>query len=145
MMVTGKNSSLMSDINVTPFVDVMLVLLIIFMVTAPMMVQGVDVALPEVRHSDSLSSEEDQLIISIDKDGKIRINEAEVAIDLLQEKLTKIFENRLSRDVFLKADKAVPYGKVVEAMSEIKGAGIEKLGMVTQPVDQDEKSKKKGS
>jgi biopolymer transport protein TolR len=145
MMVNGKNSSLMSDINVTPFVDVMLVLLIIFMVTAPMMVQGVDVALPEVRHSDSLPSEEDQLIISIDKDGRIRINEAEVGIDMLQEKLTKIFENRLSRDIFLKADKGVPYGKVVEAMSEIKGAGVEKLGMVTQPVEQEEKPKKKGS
>jgi biopolymer transport protein TolR len=145
MMVNGKNSTLMSDINVTPFVDVMLVLLIIFMVTAPMMVQGVDVALPEVRHSDSLPSEEDQLIISIDKDGKIRVNEAEVGIDLLQEKLTKIFENRLSRDIFLKADKGVPYGKVVEAMSEIKGAGVEKLGMVTQPVEQEEKPIKKGS
>jgi biopolymer transport protein TolR len=145
MMANGKNSSLMSDINVTPFVDVMLVLLIIFMVTAPMMVQGVDVALPEVRHSDSLPSEEDQLIISIDKDGKIRINEAEVSIDLLQEKLIKIFENRQSRDIFLKADKGVAYGKVVEAMSEIKGAGVEKLGMVTQPVEQEEKLKKKGS
>jgi biopolymer transport protein TolR len=145
MMVNGKNSSLMSDINVTPFVDVMLVLLIIFMVTAPMMVQGVDVALPEVRHSDSLPSEEDQLIISIDKEGKIRINEAEVGIDLLQEKLTKIFETRMSKDVFLKADKGVPYGKVVEAMSEIKGAGVEKLGMVTQPAEQEKNPKKKGS
>jgi biopolymer transport protein TolR len=145
MMANGKNNALMSDINVTPFVDVMLVLLIIFMVTAPMMVQGVDVALPEVRHSDSLSSEEDQLIISIDKDGKIRINDAEVSIDLLQEKLTKIFEHRVSKDVFLKADKGVPYGKVVEAMSEIKGAGVEKLGMVTQPMEQEEKTKKKGS
>ncbi len=109
MMVNGKNTSLMSDINVTPFVDVMLVLLIIFMVTAPMMVQGVDVALPEVQHSDNLPSEEDQLIISIDKDGKVRINEAEVGMELLGEKLTKIFETRRSKDVFLKADKGVPY------------------------------------
>ncbi len=145
MMVNGKNTSLMSDINVTPFVDVMLVLLIIFMVTAPMMVQGVDVALPEVQHSDNLPSEEDQLIISIDKDGKVRINEAEVGMELLGEKLTKIFETRRSKDVFLKADKGVPYGKVMEAMSEIKGAGVEKLGMVTQPVQDDEKLKKKNA
>ena len=142
MMVNGKNSSLMSDINVTPFVDVMLVLLIIFMVTAPMMVQGVNVALPETSHSDNLPSEEDQLIITIDKNAKIRINDAEVEIDILQEKLKKIFENRLSKDVFLKADKGVPYGKVIEVMSEVKGAGVEKLGMVTQPLDQEKSGKK---
>ncbi len=139
-MMSRKNDSLMSDINVTPFVDVMLVLLIIFMVTAPMMVQGVDVALPETNRSSQLSTEEDQLVVTIDKDNRIRINDYEVGLELLQEKLEKIFENRHSRAVFLKADKRIAYGRVVAVMSAIKGAGAEKLGMVTRPADESEKS-----
>lgn len=135
MLMGGKNDSLMSDINVTPFVDVMLVLLIIFMVTAPMMVQGVNVALPETKQADTLSPDEGQLVITIDRNNIIRINDYEVGIESLQEKLEKILENRSSRDVFLKADKSIPYGHVVEVMAAIKGAGVEKLGMVTQPVE----------
>jgi len=133
MNSNGKYDSLMSDINVTPFVDVMLVLLIIFMVTAPMMVQGVDVSLPETKHNVQLSSDDDQLVISIANDKTIRINDYEVGIDFLKEKLEKIFENRSSKEVFLKADKGIPYGQVVAVMSEVKGAGVEKLGMVTLP------------
>ncbi len=134
MITNGKHPALMSDINVTPFVDVMLVLLIIFMVTAPMMIQGMDIALPETSHTDNLDAEEEQLIISIDKESKIRINDYVVGLDHLKDKLIKIFENRTSRDVFLKADKSIPYGEVVAVMAEIKEAGVEKLGMVTQPV-----------
>lgn len=130
------SNSLMSDINVTPFVDVMLVLLIIFMVTAPMMVQGVNVSLPETENSDNIAEDqEDQLIITIDKNNKIMVNDYEVGIDFLQEKLVKIFENRSNKNVFLKADKDMPYGTVVRVMSEIKGAGVEKLGMVTLPLE----------
>ena len=89
-MTLGSNSDrLMSDINVTPFVDVMLVLLIIFMVTAPMMIQGVDVALPEVT-AQPLASKTEPLIISIDKDNQIYINDVNVKMDFLQEKLPKI-------------------------------------------------------
>jgi biopolymer transport protein TolR len=140
MKLSQNKDSLMSDINVTPFVDVMLVLLIIFMVTAPMMVQGVDVALPETSRSSQLSTEEDQLVVSITEDNTVRINDYEVGMDFLEEKLTKIFENRSSRAVFLKADKHIPYGRVVSVMSAIKGAGAEKLGMVTQPADESKKS-----
>jgi biopolymer transport protein TolR len=140
MTLSRKRDPLMSDINVTPFVDVMLVLLIIFMVTAPMMVQGVDVALPETSRASQLSTEEDQLVITIDENKTIRINDYEVGLDFLQEKLEKIFENRSSRAVFLKADKRIPYGDVVAVMAAVKGAGAEKLGMVTQPVDEPEKS-----
>ena len=137
-MGPNRNSDgLMSDINVTPFVDVMLVLLIIFMVTAPMMVQGVNVSLPETKNTDSIATdEEDQLIITIDKNNKIMVNDFEVGIDFLQEKLIKIFENRSNKNVFLKADKDMPYGTVVRVMSEIKGAGVEKLGMVTLPLEE---------
>lgn len=133
MALTHNNGSLMSDINVTPFVDVMLVLLIIFMVTAPMMVQGVGVTLPETRKSQQLSSEQTPLVVTVDEKGTILINDYKVGADSLGEKLNKIFENRSSREVFLKADTNVAYGRVVKVMSEIRGAGVEKLGVVTEP------------
>jgi biopolymer transport protein TolR len=126
---------LMSDINVTPFVDVMLVLLIIFMVTAPMMVQGVDVALPETT-SKPLASEQDPLVITINAGQEIYITEFPVKLDFLAEKLRKVVEARKDRTVYLRADKSIPYGFVVQVMAEIKTAGIEKLGMVTEPSSQ---------
>ena len=133
MMTGGDKNGLMSDINVTPFVDVMLVLLIIFMVTAPMMSQGVSVSLPEAT-SKPLPSETDQLIITINKDNQIFINDYQVTVDFLQEKLSKIIESRQNQDVYLRADKNISYGMVVRVMSEIKEAGVEKLGMVTEPL-----------
>jgi biopolymer transport protein TolR len=134
----NNHDALMSDINVTPFVDVMLVLLIIFMVTAPMMVQGVNVSLPETESTDNIATDEDPLIVTIDNNNKILINDYEVGIDFLKEKLGKIFENRSNKNIFLKADKNIPYGTVVRVMSEIKGAGVEKLGMVTVPLENSE-------
>ncbi|MFO7560524.1 MAG: protein TolR [Desulfobacterales bacterium] len=134
-MTSGSgNNGLLSEINITPFVDVMLVLLIIFMVTAPMMVQGVNVLLPE-SSSGPISSEENHLVVSIDKDGNIYINDLNVTSDFLGEKLHKILENRSGKEVFLRADKRVSYGVVVHVMSEIKGAGVEKLGMLTEPIE----------
>ncbi len=134
-MKTGNSSdTLLSEINVTPFVDVMLVLLIIFMVTAPMMVQGVGVSLPEA-DSGPLPTEEDQLVITIDKSEQIYINDLKVSFDFLREKLIKIFENRPSREVYLRADRSISYGAVIQVMSEVKGAGVEKLGMLTEPVE----------
>lgn len=133
MSYVDNQNSLMSDINVTPFVDVMLVLLIIFMVTAPMMIQGVNVSLPEADF-EPIHSEQQRLIVSIDRNSQIYINDLKVDPDFLQDKLGKIFENSSEREVFLKADKEIPYGIVVRVMSEIKGAGVEKLGMLTEPV-----------
>ena len=129
----GNHSSLMSDINVTPFVDVMLVLLIIFMVTAPMMIEGVNVSLPEAT-SKPLVSEKKPLIVNIDSDNRIFINDFKVSVDGLGEKLNKILDGSKDREVYLKADKNISYGLVVRVMSEIKGAGVEKLGMVTIPI-----------
>ena len=137
-MMTGGREQLMSDINVTPFVDVMLVLLIIFMVTAPMMMQGVDVSLPEAT-SKPLPAESDQLVITINKDNRIFISDYQVSLTFLQEKLSKIMENRKNRDVYLKADKSISYGMVVRVMSEVKAAGIENLGMVTEPISPEKK------
>jgi biopolymer transport protein TolR len=129
----GSNSHFMSDINVTPLVDVMLVLLIIFMVTAPMMMQGVSVSLPQTT-SKPLQSEKEHLIITVDRSQQIYINDYKVALEALQAKLKKIFEGRPDQKVYLRADKTVPYGVVVRVMSEIKNAGVGKLGMVTEPL-----------
>ena len=136
MTIGGNNDRLMSDINVTPGVDVMLVLLIIFMVTAPMMIQGVDVSLPEAT-SAPLSSEKEQLIITVDKNNQVYINDFRVDAENLKEKIQQIFKNRADQEIYLRADKTVPYGMVVYVMSELKGAGIEKLGMITEPSDED--------
>ncbi len=136
-MTSGdQNSQLMSNINVTPFVDVMLVLLIIFMVTAPMMTQGIDISLPEAETT-SLPLDEDSLIISINNKKQIYINDFLVGFDYLHEKLIKILKGRNTKDVYLKADKNIAYGMVVSVMAEIKRAGIDKLGMVTFPIDSD--------
>jgi biopolymer transport protein TolR len=139
MNAGGSDSGLMSEINVTPFVDVMLVLLIIFMVTAPMMVQGVDVTLPEAS-SAPLQSDQEHLVISVDKNQQVFINELQVEIDFLQQKLLKILEGREDRQVFLKADRDIAYGMVVRVMAEVKAAGVEKLGMITMPLSPDEKA-----
>lgn len=139
MALQTNSDRLMSDINVTPFVDVMLVLLVIFMVTAPMMMQGVDVALPEAT-TKPLVAQKDNLVVTIDKDQKVYINDFAVDTDYLREKLMKILENRADREVYFRSDKAVPYGAVVRVMAEIKGAGVEKLGMVTVPIEEDRSS-----
>ena len=128
----GNNNELMSDINVTPFVDVMLVLLIIFMVTAPMMIQGLNVDLPEAT-AQPLDSEKEHLVITIDKDHHVHINDYQVTVESLSAKLIKILQSRGDREVYLKADKNIPYGIVVQVMAEIKGAGVEQLGMITEP------------
>ena len=142
MSLGGNDERLMSEINVTPFVDVMLVLLIIFMVTAPMMIQGVEVSLPEAT-SKPLSSEQEQLVITIDQNNQVYINDFRVGIENLKEKLMQITKNQKADEIYLRADKTVAYGMVVYVMSEIKGAGIEKLGMITDPVDDTENDRKK--
>ncbi len=142
MTLGGNDDRLMSEINVTPFVDVMLVLLIIFMVTAPMMIQGVDVSLPEAT-SKPLESLQEQLVVTIDKNNQVYINDFHVGSENLKEKLMQITKNQKADEIYLRADKTVAYGMVVYVMSEIKGAGIEKLGMITDPVDDTENDRKK--
>lgn len=137
MQSGSGNGQFMSEINVTPFVDVMLVLLIIFMVTAPMMVQGVDVNLPKAT-AKALKGSEERLIISIDDEMKVYINEQVVSVEFLTQKLVAILENLESKDVYLKADKQVPYGIVVNVISKIKKAGVDSLGMITLPDNEDE-------
>jgi len=133
MAMGNGNSPFMSDINVTPLVDVMLVLLIIFMVTAPMMMQGVNVSLPQTTPK-PLTAEKDHLTITVDRSQQIYINDYKVALEALQEKMKKILEGRPDQKVYLRADKSVPYGVVVRVISEVKNAGVERLGMVTEPL-----------
>lgn len=141
-MTSGdKSNGFMSEINVTPFVDVMLVLLIIFMVTAPMMTQGVDVSLPEAT-AEALPSDTEQLMVSVDDQEQVFINDIKVSVEALAEKLQRILSGRDDRQVYLKADKNISYGTVVRIMSEIKLAGVEKLGMVTLPLTENNGNKK---
>lgn len=128
-MKTNRNRTVLSEINVTPFVDVMLVLLVIFMVTAPLMQQGVDVNLPKAKGKELPPDERISLVIK--RDRTVYMNDTPVSIKEMRQKLEAI--SKLNPNVFLKADKDVPYGLVVEVMSEVKEAGIEKLGMITQP------------
>jgi biopolymer transport protein TolR len=127
----GRNRPL-SEINVTPFVDVVLVLLIIFMVTAPMMQQGVDVDLPETT-TQPLRMQDEPLILSIQKEGKYYLGRSEIPVDELQAKLEAIFDGRDSKEIFLRADSEAPYGVVVKGLAAARAAGASKLGMVTEP------------
>jgi biopolymer transport protein TolR len=123
---------LVAEINVTPLVDVMLVLLIIFMVTAPMMTQGIDVNLPKTT-SRSLRQQEEPLVVQVDASGVIHLGKIQVSMSLMRQELEKLPEEKKLDPVYLRADKDVPYGMVVQVMAQIKQAGFEKLGMVTLP------------
>ena len=126
----GVNRPL-SEINVTPFVDVMLVLLIIFMVTAPMMQQGVDVELPKTT-TQPMKVKDEPLILTIKKDGRLFLGKQEIPQAELQKKLEAIFEGMDGKELYLRADQAVPYGTVAKAMASAREAGATKLGMVTE-------------
>ncbi|MFO7753945.1 MAG: protein TolR [Desulfobacteraceae bacterium] len=137
-MDTGSdNHQLLSDINVTPFVDVMLVLLVIFMVAAPMMVQGVDVDLPKAT-SKPLKGEREKLIISVDEDRKVYVNDQSINVEYLTDRLEGILDNFSERNVYLRADKQVPYGIVINVVSKIKEAGVDSLGMITLPEEKEQ-------
>jgi biopolymer transport protein ExbD len=128
-MKTDRDRRVLSEINVTPFVDVMLVLLVIFMVTAPLLQQGIDVNLPKAKGRDL--PPEERITLVIKNNGAIYMNDNPVSITDMRQKLQAI--SKLNPNVYLKADRGVPYGLVVEIIGEIKDAGIERLGIVTEP------------
>ncbi len=135
--VNRGGGSRLSEINVTPLVDVMLVLLVIFMVTAPMLEQSqgqINVDLPQVAAAPA-NIAEDAIVITVDRGRKIFINDRPIDPSELKARLTALFKGRSRKEVFLRADRAVPYGEVVKAMSAIRKAGITRLNMVTDPVD----------
>ncbi len=140
----GQRGQFVSQINVTPLVDVMLVLLVIFMVTAPIIQQGVEVNLPKVR-AQALEGKDEQFVVSITKPGEIYLNDAKLSSAELTDKLKAIGQERPDRQVFIRADDAVPYGAVIRTMAAIKAAGIENVGMVTQvPTEGGEKTPAEG-
>jgi len=127
-----RDGTAISQINVTPFVDVMLVLLVIFMVTAPILQQGVQVNLPEAK-AGAIAGEEEPLVVSITKKGQVYLNDNRIKLAELKLKLQAIRQVQKGKEVYLRADKSVPYGVVMKAIATIKEAGIVKLGMITQP------------
>lgn len=127
---------LVADINVTPLVDVMLVLLIIFMITAPMMTQGLDVDLPETT-TKSLLQKENPIVVTVDKNGKISLDQIEVTQKVLYQQLASYAKQDKDKPIFLKADRTVQYGVVVSIMADVKRAGFDKLGMITKPAEEE--------
>ena len=139
-MKTNNNEgrTVLSEINVTPFVDVMLVLLVIFMVTAPILYQGVDVNLPKVESKPMPAAErEKKVVITLNEKGEIFIEKKQYSLSELKVEIRTLVRTHGKRiedeDVFLRADSNVPYGTVIEVMAEIKKAGVNKLGLVTEP------------
>ena len=131
-MSGGNDNDTMSEINVTPFVDVMLVLLVIFMVTAPMMTQGMMVQLPKAEAT-SLPQSEKQLNLSVTEEGQFYINKEPLSSAEMKTKLSALAQVSSDRDVLINADGRVPYQKVAELMSLATQAGFTKIGMITQP------------
>lgn len=129
---TSKSRMAMSEINITPMVDVMLVLLIIFMVTTPMMQQGIDIELPEVSSSGTPTNDE-PFILEIRKNKRLYVGDTELQLSVLSEKLTAIFSTRKNKQIYLQADRNVDYGLVAQAMGEIRAAGISEISLVTLP------------
>ncbi|MFO7596135.1 MAG: biopolymer transporter ExbD [Desulfocurvibacter africanus] len=128
-------------INITPLVDVMMVLLCIVFVTAPLMTQGVEVELPQTRTVAALPTDSEHLVLSIDKNGRVFIEEYEVKMEELKDRLESLVAKQ-KKALYLKADAQVPYGSVVRVMGEIKAAGIDKLGMVAEEPETKGKKRK---
>ena len=133
---SNQGGMTISQINVTPLVDVMLVLLVIFMVTAPIIQQGVQVNLPQAA-AGAIAGQEEMLIVAINRSGKIYLNDNVMTLEELGQKLRAIRQLQPDKEVYLRADQEVKYGTVIKTIAEIKQAGIVKLGMVTRPLSEE--------
>lgn len=129
----SREGGMMSDINVTPFVDVMLVLLIIFMVTAPLLQQGVKVDLPEASAEPMKTSTQERLVLTLAKDGRAYLGKTEIPVERITELLSANEKLRVDKELYLHADQTLPYGLVVKVMAAAKAGGAESLAMVTDP------------
>ncbi len=128
----SEGSGAISDINVTPLVDVMLVLLVIFMVTAPILQQGVSIDLPKVAAA-PLAGDQERLVVNVNKTGQVFLNDTPIALPALTEKLAAIRTARPDRQVYVRADQSVPYGQVMKTMAAVRESGLVKIGLVTEP------------
>jgi biopolymer transport protein TolR len=133
-MLVAPGKGFVSEINVTPFVDVMLVLLVIFMITAPLMTEGLDVNLPQTQAVETLPADRENLVLSITASGDLFLGKTRVTLDTLDKVLAQTVKNQ-RKQLFLQADKSVPYGVVVEVMGQVKAAGIADLGIVAERPD----------
>ena len=131
------DEEILADINVTPLVDVMLVLLIIFMITAPMLHQGVEVALPRAEAETLPLRVDDPLVLTVNRDGLVYIEDTPVHPTQIAERLLPILERRGDDTVFLKGDRAVEYGRVIEVLDLLHQAGVTRIGMVTERPERD--------
>jgi biopolymer transport protein TolR len=138
-MIEARRRRYMAEINVIPLVDVVLVLLVIFMVTAPMLYRGMDVNLP--KSASNTIKPEERVVLTVERNRRVYVDKDPVPLGLLQRRLEELHRKNPEVSVFLRADQAVPYGTVVEVMDSIKRAGIEKLGMVTDPIITEERVK----
>ncbi|HEY8278373.1 MAG TPA: protein TolR [Bdellovibrionota bacterium] len=129
-----RSEAMLSEINVTPMVDVMLVLLIVFMISAPLMQQGIQVDLPKTK-SPALSEQEKPVVIVVNKSGNVEINGNVLQSSVVTEKLRAIFEKRQKKEIFIQADKGIAYGTVATVMAQAQAAGIHRIGLVTEPKD----------
>jgi biopolymer transport protein TolR len=128
----GEQSGSISDINVTPLVDVMLVLLVIFMVTAPILQQGVAVNLPQAA-GDALPADERQLVVSIDTQGRVFLNDEQYTSERLGAELTQLAAVDPKQRLYIRADAGVPYGQVIETLAAVRQAGLSRVGLITEP------------
>jgi len=129
----GSNDTMLSEINVTPFVDVMLVLLVIFMVTAPLVQQQVDVDLPQTNTQKAVTLSDTDVVLVITKKKELLIERTSIPIKEFGPKIKAIFEKKQKKEIFLQADQSVPYGFVVKVMALLKQSGVDKMGMITDP------------
>ena len=129
---SGESGQSISDINVTPLVDVMLVLLVIFMVTAPILQQGVAVNLPQAA-GDALPADEQQLVVSIDTQGRVFLNDQQYTSERLAAELTQLAAIDPKRRLYVRADAGVPYGQVIETLAAVRQAGLSRVGLITEP------------
>ncbi len=137
MKTRGDSKGPLSEINVIPLVDVMLVLLIVFMITAPMMQHGLGIDIPNVT-AKALPAKEEPQVLNITKDQKLILNEKKIETKDLKAAIQFLFANRDKKEIFLRADKDVPYGFVVRCMGTIREAGVDKVNIVTKPLDRHE-------
>jgi biopolymer transport protein TolR len=131
-MQLGGSGGIKSDINVTPLVDVMLVLLIIMMIVAPLLQQGVPVELPRADNSSEKPETQDQTVVTIDRSKAVYLNAVPVPAGQLQSRITTVLEDKSDKIVIIKADQEVPYSAVMDTMDELRAAGIEDMGLITE-------------
>src|SRR5688500_2343331 len=131
-MQLGSKGGVKSDINVTPLVDVMLVLLIIMMIVAPMLQKGVDVRLPQAANTADKPETQEQTVLAVKADRTVYINAVEVPMNDLRRKMEEALESKTQKLVLIKADEDAPYGTIMEAMDELRAGGIEDMGLITE-------------